>query len=33
MSRAHGTDERISVQGLADGIRFYAQLILNSDHS
>ena len=31
MVRAHGTDERISVQGLADGVRFYIQLIRNSE--
>ncbi len=31
MARAHGTDERISVEGLADGVRFYVQLILNSE--
>ena len=33
MVRAHGTDERISVQGLADGVRFYIQLIRNSEQS
>jgi carboxypeptidase PM20D1 len=31
MSRAHGTDERISAQTLADGVRFYLQLIRNAD--
>ncbi len=31
MSRAHGTDERISAQTFADGVRFYLQLIRNSD--
>ena len=31
MARAHGTDERISVQGLANGVSFYVQLILNSE--
>ena len=31
MSRAHGTDERISVQALADGVRFYVQLIRNAE--
>lgn len=31
MSRAHGTDERISVQAFADGVRFYLQLIRNVD--
>ena len=31
MSRAHGTDERISVQAFADGVRFYLQLIRNAD--
>ena len=31
MSRVHGTDERISVEGLADGVRFYVQLILNAE--
>jgi len=31
MSRAHGTDERISVQTLADGVRFYVQLIRNAE--
>lgn len=31
MARAHGTDERISVQGLANGVGFYVQLVLNSD--
>jgi carboxypeptidase PM20D1 len=29
--RAHGTDERISVKALADGVKFYRQLILNAD--
>lgn len=33
MSRAHGTDERISVQGLADGVRFYVRLIVNVERS
>lgn len=31
MSRAHGTDERISLQTLADGVRFYVQLIRNTE--
>jgi carboxypeptidase PM20D1 len=31
MSRIHGTDERISVRGFADGVRFYMQLIRNSE--
>jgi len=31
MARAHGSNERISVQGLADGVGFYMQLIRNSD--
>lgn len=31
MSRAHGTDERISVESLADGVRFYHQLIRNTE--
>lgn len=31
MSRAHGTDERISAQAFADGVRFYLQLIRNAD--
>ena len=31
MARAHGTDERISVQGLANGVGFYVQLIPNSE--
>ena len=31
MSRAHGTDERISAQTLADGVRFYIQLMRNAD--
>lgn len=31
MARAHGTDERISVQGLASGVGFYVQFILNSE--
>ncbi|MDN5004402.1 M20/M25/M40 family metallo-hydrolase [Bradyrhizobium sp. GCM10027634] len=31
MLRAHGTNERISVQALADGVRFYTQLIRNTE--
>ena len=31
MSRIHGTNERISVRGFADGVRFYMQLIRNSN--
>ena len=31
MSRAHGTDERISAATFADGVRFYVQLIRNAD--
>jgi carboxypeptidase PM20D1 len=30
-ARAHGTDERVPVAGLADMVRFYVQLISNSD--
>jgi carboxypeptidase PM20D1 len=30
-TRVHGTDERIPVAGLADMVRFYVQLIRNSD--
>jgi len=29
--RVHGTDERLAVAAFADGIRFYARLIRNSD--
>ena len=29
MSRIHGTNERISVRGFVDGVRFYIQLIRN----
>ena len=31
LARLHGTNERVSVEGHADGIRFYRQLILNSN--
>jgi carboxypeptidase PM20D1 len=31
LSRIHGTDERISIEGYADSIRFFRQLILNSN--
>jgi carboxypeptidase PM20D1 len=27
LSRIHGTDERVSVQGLADAVRFYRRLL------
>ncbi len=30
MRRAHGTDERISVEGLGDAVRFYRRLIRSS---
>ena len=30
MTLAHGTDERISVENLASGVRFYIQLIRNA---
>jgi carboxypeptidase PM20D1 len=30
MARVHGTDERISVQSLAEGVGFYMQLIRNA---
>lgn len=30
MKRAHGTDERIAVDGLADAVRFYRRLVANS---
>ena len=31
LSRMHGTNERVSIEGYADGLRFYRQLILNSN--
>ena len=31
LERVHGTNERISVEGLATNVRFYARLIRNSD--
>ena len=31
LARMHGTNERVSIEGHADGIRFYRQLILNSN--
>jgi len=31
MRRAHGIDERIAVDGLAEGVRFYMQLMRNAD--
>jgi carboxypeptidase PM20D1 len=31
LARIHGTDERVPVAGLADMVRFYVQLIRNSD--
>ena len=31
LARIHGTNERISIEGYADGIRFYRQLIVNSN--
>ena len=31
MARAHGVDERIAVDALTDGVRFYAQLVRNTD--
>lgn len=31
MSRAHGTDERISIQALVGGVRFYHQLMRSAD--
>lgn len=31
MARAHGVDERIAVDTLADGVRFYMQLVRNTD--
>jgi carboxypeptidase PM20D1 len=30
LKRVHGTDERLSVASLADGVRFYRRLIENS---
>lgn len=30
LKRMHGTNERVSVDGFADGVRFYAQLIRNA---
>ena len=32
LARVHGSDERVSVAGLGEAVRFYARLIRNSDH-
>ena len=33
LRRAHGTNERIPVAGLGDGVRFYRRLIRNADEA